>query len=327
MPDATVRTTVELLTDPAAFLAAAEPVLAADPVVATVVASVTRRAVEAAERGEPWTGTGRPCWWALVREDGAVVSAAMRTAPLAPWPLFVLPMSEVAARALAGLLLERGEEVRAANGALPATRVLCEVLAAGGGGEVRVHEQTRLFELRELVAPRSPVGRLRAATSRDLDLLAGWFAAFHVDAAAQAGRTPEHDTVDVVDRAEVARRTEAGLLWVWEDAEGRVVHLTGHNAPAHGVLRIGPVYTPAPHRGHGYAAAAVAAVAARALDHGHRPCLFTDRANPVSNHVYTALGFEPVVDMANLLVEPDRGPAPGPDPGPAAGGDPTGGTS
>ncbi|MEQ7847988.1 GNAT family N-acetyltransferase [Nocardioides kribbensis] len=271
MSDASVRTTVELLTDPAAFLAAAEPVLAADPVVATVVASVTRRAVEAAERGEPWTGTGRPCWWALVREDGAVVSAAMRTAPLAPWPLFVLPMSEVAARALAGLLLERGEEVRAANGALPATRVLCEVLAAGGGGEVRVHEQTRLFELRELVAPRSPVG----------------------------------------------------LLWVWEDAEGRVVHLTGHNAPAHGVLRIGPVYTPAPHRGHGYAAAAVAAVAARALDHGHRPCLFTDRANPVSNHVYTALGFEPVVDMANLLVEPDRGP----DPVPAAGGDPTGATS
>ncbi|MEQ4523283.1 GNAT family N-acetyltransferase, partial [Nocardioides kribbensis] len=95
----------------------------------------------------------------------------------------------------------------------------------------------------------------------------------------------------------------------------------------HGVLRIGPVYTPAPHRGHGYAATAVADVAARALDHGHRPCLFPDRANPVSNHVYTALGFEPVVDMANLLVEPDRGPDPGPDPGPAAGGDPTGATS
>ena len=31
-------------------------------------------------------------------------------------------------------------------------------------------------------------------------------------------------------------------------------------------------------------------------------CLFTDQANPTSNKIYTALGYQPVVDMANLII-------------------------
>ena len=44
-------------------------------------------------------------------------------------------------------------------------------------------------------------------------------------------------------------------------------------------------------------------MSARYLAEGVRCCLFTDQANPVSNRVYEALGYERVVDMANLLVE------------------------
>jgi predicted GNAT family acetyltransferase len=33
-------------------------------------------------------------------------------------------------------------------------------------------------------------------------------------------------------------------------------------------------------------------------------CLFTDQANPTSNSIYLRLGYRPVVDMANLAVEP-----------------------
>jgi predicted GNAT family acetyltransferase len=38
------------------------------------------------------------------------------------------------------------------------------------------------------------------------------------------------------------------------------------------------------------------------VDQGARACLFTDRANPVSNRIYAALGYRPVVDMANLVL-------------------------
>jgi predicted GNAT family acetyltransferase len=38
------------------------------------------------------------------------------------------------------------------------------------------------------------------------------------------------------------------------------------------------------------------------VDAGIRACLFTDQANPTSNKIYEALGYERVVDMANLQV-------------------------
>ena len=38
------------------------------------------------------------------------------------------------------------------------------------------------------------------------------------------------------------------------------------------------------------------------LEQGARACLFTDQANPTSNKIYAALGYRPVVDMANLVL-------------------------
>ena len=90
------------------------------------------------------------------------------------------------------------------------------------------------------------------------------------------------------------------LLW---EVDHQPVHLCGSNAPAFGVARIGPVYTPTEHRGRGYASAGVAEVSRRVLAAGFRACLYTDQANPTSNKVYLALGYEPVADMANLIIE------------------------
>jgi predicted GNAT family acetyltransferase len=289
---------LELTDDPARFLSEAAAYLAADPVVTTVMATVTERAVTHPYDGAPY------CWWAIVREgagpDG-VAGVAMRTAPFEPYPAYVLSMPDEAAVALARLLHERGEELRGVNGALPAAQVMAEETARLTGGAARVDEHTRLFELRELVVPPAPPGRLRAATGDDAELCRNWFEAFAADAAEQAGRDGRHTMMEFTIE-EVRRRIDQGLLWLWEDPSGTPVHLTGFNVPANGVTRIGPVYTPREHRGHGYASRAVADVSARHLAEGVRCCLFTDQANPVSNRVYEALGYERVVDMANLLV-------------------------
>ena len=53
-----------------------------------------------------------------------VVGVAMRTAPFAPYPLFVLPMPDAAAVALARALHDRGEPVGGVNGALAGGRHL-----------------------------------------------------------------------------------------------------------------------------------------------------------------------------------------------------------
>ena len=292
---------VEFTGDPAAFLAAAEPHLALDPVLTTVVSSVTHRAVEDVERGAP--APGHPRWWAVVR-DGAdeIAGIAMRTAPFAPYPLFVLPMPDAAALTLARALHARGEEVRGVNGALPAARVVADELARLGGGTASVHEHTRLFELGDLVEPAPVPGRLRRAAESDAPLALAWFAAFEADAAEQAGRAAEEDRKGHLGVEEMRERIAAGRIWFWEDEAGQPVHLTGFNPPSFGVARVGPVYTPGAHRGRGYGSAAVAEVSRRLVADGARVCLFTDQANPTSNKIYAAIGYVPVVDMANLVI-------------------------
>jgi GNAT superfamily N-acetyltransferase len=286
---------LELTEEPDRFLAEAASYLAADPVVTTVISTVTARLAAHPTDDAPY------CWWAIVREGSDVVGVAMRTAPFVPYPAYVLPMPDGAAVALARLLHERGEELRGVNGALPAAQLVAEETARLTGGAARVDEHTRLFELGDLVVPPAPAGRLRAAAPDDAELCLGWFQAFATDAAEQAGRTGTHTMVDFT-LEDVRLRIDEGLLWLWEDGSATPVHLTGANLPANGVTRIGPVYTPREHRGRGYASRAVADVSGHYLADGVRCCLFTDQANPVSNRVYEALGYRPVVDMANLLI-------------------------
>ena len=286
--------------DPAEFLDLAEAHLAADPVLTTVVATVTHRAIVAVREGRP--APAHPRWWAVVRDaHGEVAGLAMRTAPFAPYPLFVLPMPAPAAVELARAVHERGEHVGGVNGALPSARVVAEEAARLQGATAEVWEHTRLFELGDLVEPAPVPGRLRAAGPEDLELCLAWFEAFFDDAAEQAGRAGDGPREDYITNEEMLERFEAGRIWLW-DVDGEAVHMTGFNHPSFGVARVGPVYTPKEHRGHGYASAGVAAVSRMLRGQGARVCLFTDQANPTSNRVYQGLGYRPVVDMANLRV-------------------------
>lgn len=301
LPSMTDRYTVEITEDPSAFLAAASAYLEVDPLLTTVVSTVTHRVLRQVEAGRP--APDHPRWWAVVRDvAGEVAGVAMRTAPFAPYPMFVLPMCDEAAVALARAAHDRGEETRGVNGCLPAARAVAVETARLLGGTARTWEHTRLFELGILVEPRPVPGTLRLATGQDLDLCLAWFTAFHFDAAEQAGRDPSEGVGEAVDPENVMERIveERVLLW---DVGGEVVHLTGFNAPSFGVARVGPVYTPRQHRGRGYASAGVAEASRRLLAAGARVCLFTDQANPASNKVYVALGYEPVVDMANLVID------------------------
>lgn len=289
---------LEFIDDPAAFRDATREHLAAEPVLTTVIASVTARMARDADA----FGDAPYRWWLVARDEtGAVAGVAMRTAPFAPYPLYVLPMPDAAALDLARALHERGEAVVGVNGALPAAQLVAEEYARLSGREVVVDEHVRLFELGELVVPSAPAGRMRPATRDDDELCLAWFRAFGRDAAEQAGRAGSHAMVEfTIDDIRV--RIDDGLFWLWEDDAGEVVHLTGANPPANGVARIGPVYTPKEHRGHGYASRAVAEVSQQFLDQGVRCCLFTDQANPTSNRIYEALGYRPVTDMVNQVI-------------------------
>jgi hypothetical protein len=282
--------------DPAEFLEVAGEHLAADPVLNTVLATVTIRAARAGAQGKP--KPEHPEWWVTVLDGDTVAGVAMRTAPFRPYPLYVLPMPDEAAVHLGRTVVERGE-VAPANGALPAARLVSEEIARSSGGTASVTEHMRLFECREVIPPASPPGRLRLATPDDAELCLAWYQAFEAAASEQAGRPHRLGGGEHFDAEFVAGRIEDGCIHLWETPAGDVVHLTAAGIPAFGVSRVGPVYTPTEHRGAGYASAAVAEVTRQILRSDVRACLFTDQANPTSNRIYQAIGYEPVVDMAN----------------------------
>lgn len=99
-------------------------------------------------------------------------------------------------------------------------------------------------------------------------------------------------------------RLRTGEVWLWQDESGKPVSMVGRTPAAAGVARVGPVYTPTEHRGHGYAEALTHVVCARAQTQGLRLVLFADQANPTSTGIYRSLGFHPVQDRMALHFAP-----------------------
>ena len=287
---------------PADFLDIAGEHLAEQPVLSTVMAGVADRMRTQFDDGVPWP-EGVPCWFVVVRDGDEIVGTAMRTARFGEHPAYLLPMPDQAAVLLARTLLDRDEPVLGANGALPTVQIFCEEMARATGRTAAVGQHTRLFELGELKEPAPAEGRLRPATLAEQDLVASWYDAFMAAADEQAGRAPGASPHETLAPEEMRHRIEGGRIFLWQDAGGTPVNLTAATMPAYGVSRVGPVFTPKEQRGRGYASQAVYQVSAFLRDRGERACLFTDQANPTSNKIYEALGYDRLLDMANLRVE------------------------
>jgi predicted GNAT family acetyltransferase len=157
---------------------------------------------------------------------------------------------------------------------------------------VMVRRRERLYRLGTLVPPDPPpAGRAVLADASRRDLLVGWYGAF----AAEVGEA--HAGMGAI----VNDRLDHDGLWLWEDEPGRAVSLVGHSRVPAGMARVGPVYTPPEHRGHGFAGALTAVTSIAARKAGAREVLlFTDLANPTSNGVYQRIGYEPVTDRLSL---------------------------
>ncbi len=160
---------------------------------------------------------------------------------------------------------------------------------AAAGRTPALEMRERIFRLARVRPPSSPPpGRLTVAGPGDRDLVIRWFAEFADEALPpDEPRAPD----ELVDR-----RIASGGVFLWDDDGPVSLTVVGSRTP-HGA-RVGPVYTPPDRRGRGYASACVAGASQAQLDAGLRfVFLFTDLANPTSNHIYAEIGYEPVRDI------------------------------
>lgn len=224
---------------------------------------------------------------ACVEQDGEIVAVAF----MGPPNNFVL--SHVAATEaiplMASDLYGEHKTIPGVVASVPFSKDFAGEWQRLTGQPYRLGMAERLFQLERVNPVEGVPGYMRKATWEDKDLLHRWFTEFNEEA---LGETDTSLVARIVDRF---LDSETQGLYLWED--GQPVSMSGHSRPTPHGMAVMAVYTPREHRGKGYASANVAAMSQVLLDQGRKYCfLYTDLANPTSNHIYQAIGYKPVCD-------------------------------
>lgn len=229
-------------------------------------------------------------YFATIERDGQVEGCAFRTPP---YKLGVTRMPLAAVDAFVENVVEMFEHTPGVLGPAEVARAVAERIAQRQGGNVREGMAQRIYELREVIAPAQlPPGKMRLAQPADADIIADWLNEFTVET--------DHGPGDV--RTYTAAHIANKSVFFWDDAGPKTTALWAGQTP-HGV-RVGFVYTPKSFRGRGYASAVTAAASQRALENGAQfCCLFTDLGNPTSNAIYQKIGYSPVCDVVDFIIE------------------------
>ena len=276
--------------DPAAFYERAAPLLLVDEAAHILPIGLVTTFIK-----QPTSAPG-DLYLAVVVDAGEVIAVALMTPPLN------LILSRVASTAafdlIADDLLARGPLPPGVQGPTPVSRQFAEHWRSRTGQAFSRAMALRIYRLDQVVPVTGVPGELRRAAVTDREVLIAMSIAFNAEAES------------VVDAERVARWADdrldsptSGLHLWWHD--GRPVAMVGYAGPTPSGIRIGPVYTPPEHRRKSYASAATAALSQHLLDRGHRCCfLFTDLANPTSNHIYQAIGYRPVCDVDEYRFAP-----------------------
>ena len=248
-----------VLTDHAAIRRVLDGFIAADSVRGTVLGTIGLSL-----RDDAWAAT-----------DGGQLLAVRSGAA---YPLAVVGKWPSAERDELRALLADLPHLHALSGE---PHIVNALVAGLDGARVASTMGQGLYRLDELVEPAPVPGYPQRAGEADRRLAHEWFLAFLTDVgeAPRPGETMIDDAVD------------AGRYWLWREPSGAPVSMACRRPVIGGSARVGPVYTPLEHRGHGYGSAVTAAATRHILDEGGVPVLFTDLANPTSNKIYQRLGY------------------------------------
>ena len=278
---------LQVLGDVEAFLERAEPFLVAREAQHCLTLGIcSDLRSQSSTVSQPPTA-GRAPYLAIGTVAGEVVLTAVWTPP---WQLVLSACDDLAVVPLVAEDLA-GQPLVGVSGPPEVAAAFVAAWTERTGQPARLFMREHAYELTTVVRPHGMPGALRHARPSDRDQLIAWLLAFEAEA---FGERSPRDPAAMVDRSLAG---EGRRFYLWDD-DG-AVSLCGVGGPTPHGIRIGPVYTPLGLRGRGYASACVAAVSQAQLDAGRRSCyLFADQANRTANHVYEAIGYRPVSDIA-----------------------------
>lgn len=274
-----------------AFRQSVDDFLLRDEVIHNVIVGITSRIIDF---GNPYEDV----FVGHVENDaGEIIAATMRTVPhgavlsniedKAAIPLLV----EAYAMAYDSLPTVLGTEVDSLQ--------FAELWQEKSGQAFNIRMGQGIYKLETLIPPQNVSGEARQASHEDFDLLVEWWLGFDADAGLH--ESTRQNLEENIDR-KLANPIMGGIqLWI---DDGRPVSMAAANRESPHGGGVGPVYTPREFRGRGYGSAITAAVSQSILDSGKQFCfLYTDLANPTSNKIYQAIGYEHVCNHQQIAFE------------------------
>ncbi len=174
----------------------------------------------------------------------------------------------------------------------PAVDAFVEGWTSATGRSPRVVARLTDYALEEVRPVPRTDGEPRPADRGDRNLVVGWMRDF-------AEEAPSQDELGAAElRRFLGGRLEAedAGYRLWVGASGPVC-LAGFMGPTGTGIRVGPVYTPPEHRGHGYAKSLLAGLATELLGRGYAACYLVSNVDNVpANAVYEAVGYRRTAD-------------------------------
>ncbi len=225
-----------------------------------------------------------PSYLATVEAEGNVIAVALRTPPR---KLVLSKMTDLqASQLIAQDLVQESKKLPGVLGLTPEARAFVAAWQNLTQQPAQLALELRMHQL-QTVQPIAPVsGYLRPATESDHSLLTQWNQDFMLEALGGLDEDPAQTATYQLSQQRV---------YIWQDQEP--VSMVNARPSTPNGATISPVYTPLAYRRKGYATAAVAALSQQLLNQGYRHCfLFTDLANPTSNHIYQMVGYQAIAD-------------------------------
>lgn len=224
-------------------------------------------------------------------EEGAEIQMALMQTP--PHNLILSrSVSDEAIRRAALEVADSGRELPGILSSPTEAEVFIEAYRQACGVNMGVASRQRIYQARRVEPPNGVAGAFRRAEHGDLDVLVDWVVSFEREAMGNDGGELRGQ---IANKVGDMVRAEAVGVWM---VDGAAVSMAAAIGPTPNGIRVAYVYTPPARRRNGYASACVAELSLAEFEEGRDFCfLFTDLDNPTSNHIYQAIGYEPVCDM------------------------------
>lgn len=135
-----------------------------------------------------------------------------------------------------------------------------------------------------------PTNTISSCKEEDLLKLLPFVISFHKEAL--------HETVSYDMAKEFLKKNSNRLYFLKENEQ--IVSMAMITREEEDICAISHVFTDKIYRGHGYAKEVVSYLAGKLLGENKVPYLYVDQLNPISNHLYTKIGFEPICNQIKV---------------------------